>query len=760
MTTGLKHSPWTRCWLLGLILVGATICAYQPAWHAGFIWDDDRYVTNNPLLTAPDGLQRIWFSTDSPSQYFPLVYTTFRFEHALWGLNPVGYHWVNLLLHAVNALLVWRLLQRLAVPGAWLAAAIFALHPVNVESVAWVTELKNVQSLFFILLALLAWVRFLASEESRELRAESLEHKLSGKSEGSTLSSQLPALSFSRPWAWYALALFFYLLALFSKTTACTLPAALLLILWLKRKPIGWARLAQIVPFLGLGFAMGLLTMWWERHHQGTARDVFALGLVERGLVASRAAWFYLGKLVWPTDLIFIYPSWKIDRAAPFAYLWLVAGAALGAAIYFARRFVGRGVETATVYYLATLAPMLGFVMLYTFQYKFVADHYQYVASLGPIALAAAGLTLFARKATKNPWLKPVLSGALLTTLAVLTWRQCGMYSDLETLWRTTLAKNPDTFLVLNNLGEVLLETKRPAEAIGYFQQTLKIKPDSAKAHCNYGVALLHTGNAAEAIREFQAALVIQPDLAEAHKNLSDVFIEQGRLDEALAYSWKAVAINPGFAEAQNNLGNVLLQMEQLDEAIVHLETALKIRPDFPNALNNLGVAMVQKGKPQEAAVLFERTLAILPGFAQAHHNLGRLELMKGNAREAIAHYVTALQIQPGDPESLSSLAWVLATSPDATLRDGPRAIELAQQANELSGGQSAAVLGTLAAAYAEGGRFGDASAAAQRALRLAEAQANPAFAAMLRSQLKLHQAGAPFRDHGVTETSPNSSRE
>ena len=237
------HSSRNRAWLLGLLLVAATLLAYQPAWQAGFIWDDDEYVTNNPLLTAPDGLKRIWFSLDSPSQYFPLTYTVFRIERSLWGLNPAGYHWVNILLHAANALLVWRLLRRLSVPGAWLAAAIFALHPVQVESVAWVTELKNVLSLFFFLLALLAWVEFV------EDRPKPL-------------------------WRFYRLALMFCALALFSKTTACTLPAALLLILWLKGKPITRSRLAQIVPFLVLGVGMGLVTVWWERFHQ-EVRGIF-----------------------------------------------------------------------------------------------------------------------------------------------------------------------------------------------------------------------------------------------------------------------------------------------------------------------------------------------------------------------------------------------------------------------------------------------------------------------------------------------------
>ena len=226
-------------WLLGLLIVVLTLVAFGPVWHAGFIWDDDVYVTENPLLTAPDGLRRIWFSLDSPSQYFPLTYTTFYLERSLWGLNPAGYHLVNFLLHAANALLVWRVLARLRVPGAWLAAAIFALHPVQVESVAWITERKNVLMGFFFLLTLWAWIKFIDGQSKR-------------------------------PWRFYVLALVFYALALLAKTTACTLPAALLLILWLKKMPINWRRLAQVAPFVAMGIGMGLVTVWWERYHQGT----------------------------------------------------------------------------------------------------------------------------------------------------------------------------------------------------------------------------------------------------------------------------------------------------------------------------------------------------------------------------------------------------------------------------------------------------------------------------------------------------------
>src|SRR6266436_5858129 len=301
-------SPRGRAWLFGVLLEALTIFAYRPAWNGGFLWDDDVYITNNELLTAPDGLRRIWFSLDSPSQYFPLVYTMFRIEHALWGLNPTGYHCVNLLLHVANALLVWRVLARLNVPGAWLAGAIFALHPVQVESVAWITERKNVLMGFFFLLALLAWVVFVDERTKR-------------------------------PWHFYGLALVLYMLALSAKATACTLPAALFLILWLQKKAINWKRIFEILPFLVLGLAMGLLAMWWERYHQGTSRAAITfLSPIERVLAASRAVWFYLSKLIWPSNLTFIYPRWTVAPTNLRDYAWLLAAIGSCAVIYFARR--------------------------------------------------------------------------------------------------------------------------------------------------------------------------------------------------------------------------------------------------------------------------------------------------------------------------------------------------------------------------------------------------------------------------------------
>jgi protein O-mannosyl-transferase len=511
----------------------------------------------------------------------------------------------------------------LAVPGAWFAAALFAVHPVHVESVAWITERKNVLSLLFYLLSLRAWLGFI--EEPPKGR-----------------------------WRHYALALGFNLLALFSKTTACTLPAALGLLLWLRHRPITRARLLEIVPFAALGLAMGLLTMWWERYHQGTAGSLFAFSWLDRLLIASRAAWFYAGKLLWPVNLTFSYPRWTINSSDPLAYAWLAAGVGLVVVILLLRRWVGRGVEAAAAFYLATLSPLLGFIMLYTFRYSFVADHYQYVASIGPLALVAAGLTRGLGLLRKTSPLAPALCCALLLlVLGALTWRQCGMYATAETLYRTTVTRNPASFMAHNNLGTALLRRGQTDEAIAQFQEVLRLQPDYEVAYYNLGLSLLR----------------------------------QGRQDEALAQLEKAVALKPDYAAAHNNLANLFLR--------------------------------------------------------------------KGQPRDAIAHYQLAARFRPKNADIANNLAWLLATCPEASLRNGAQAVELAQKAERLSVGREPVFIATLAAAYAETGRFSDAVLTGQRALQLASRQRNAALATALSKQLALYQAGLPFRDAVRTNPSP-----
>jgi tetratricopeptide (TPR) repeat protein len=671
-----------RTCLFGLLLAVVTILVYRPAWNGGFLWDDDTYVTNNELLTAPDGLRRIWFSFESPSQYFPLVYTTFRIEHALWGLNPSGYHWFNILLHVANALLIWRLLARLNVPGAWLAGGIFALHPVQVESVAWITERKNVLMGFFFLLTLLAWVAFV------DERAK-------------------------RPWRFYGLALVLYVLALSAKTTACTVPAALLLILWLQKKPIDKRRLMQVVPFLILGVGMGLLTVWWERYHQGTHGALFALSPIERILIASRAAWFYLGKLIWPSSLIFIYPRWTITPTDPLGYAWLLAGAGLCAAIYFVRRHVGRGIEVAAIFFVATLSPVLGFIMLYTFRYTFVADHYQYLASIGPIALASAAVASLAGTFKESRYLIFGAAACVVAALAVLTWRQSTMYADIEALWRTTLARNPSCWMAHNNLGIVLFEKGKIDDAIAHYRWTLEM----------------------------------QPDYSEADYNLGNALLEKGEIDEAILHCERAVTLQPNDAEARVAFGNALLGKQRIDDAISQYEKAVALRPYYLIAHYNLGRAFEEKGEIDAAIFHCEAALSINPKHADAHTALALALMEKGQVADAMIHYQKALEISPQSVSAQNNLAWALATCANASLRNGAKAIELARQADQISGGANPIVLRTLAAAYAEVGQFAKAVEIAQDASRLAVAQGYSALAAALREEIALYQAGRPYRE-------------
>ena len=669
--------------VFALLLVLATLFAYRPAWNGGFIWDDDAYVTNNELLAAPDGLRRIWFSLDSPSQYFPLVYTTFRIEHGLWGLNPSGYHWVNIALHVANALLVWCLLARLKMPGAWLAGTIFALHPVQVESVAWITERKNVLMGFFFLLTLLAWVRFI-DERTRQR------------------------------WWFYTLALVLFGLALSAKSTACTLPVALLLILWLQKKQITWKRVLQVVPFFLLGLATGLVAIWWERYHQGTRGALFALGPVERILIASRAVWFYLGKLIWPLTLTFIYPRWTISPANPLDYAWLLAGGGLCALIYFARRYVGRSVEVAAVFFVATLSPVLGLIMLYTFRYTFVADHYQYLACMGPIALASAGIASLAGTFRDNG--RRLIFGAAIcvgAALAVLTWRQSAMYADIEALWRTTLARNPTCWMAHNNLGIVLFQKGQIDEAIAHYRKTLQMQPDFSDADYNLGNALLQKGEIDEAILHCQRAVTIQPYDPEAQVALANALGQKGLIDDAIVHYGKALALRPYYVLAHYSVSGALLQKGEIDAAISHCRAVLSIQPEHAEARINLAIALDQKGQIADAIINYEKVLAISPRSVPAQNNL----------------------------------AWLLATSSDASLRNGNKALELARQADELSNSANLVVRRTLAAAYAEIGQFAKAVETAEDAFRLAAEQGDRALAAELQEELALYKSGSPYRE-------------
>jgi Flp pilus assembly protein TadD len=566
---GLEHSRQkfaTRRdgWLILFVFVAVGL-AYQPVWQAGFIWDDNVHVTP-PALRSWAGLGRIWFDQAATQQYYPVLFSTFWIEHHLWGNFAPGYHCVNLVLHALNAVMVGLILRRLRLPGAELAAGIFALHPVMVESVAWITELKNTLSGFFYLSAALAYLRF---DETRGRRS-------------------------------YGLALVLFVLALLSKTVTATLPGALLVVCWWQRGRLRWRQdVRPVLPFFFLGAAGGLFVAWLEKKVFGADGSDFAFSIAERGLIAGRALGFYAGKLLWPANLVFIYPRWTISLAAWWQYLF-PAGTLLGLFLLWRRRSRSRGPLAAALFFAGTLFPMLGFLNIYSFLFSFVADHFQYLASLGVIAAAAAGLTGLARQ---WKWSGAAAAGpawALLAVLGVLTWRQSRIYHDEETLYRAILDRNRDCWMAHDNLGNVLDRTGRVNEAITHYEAALRIRPHDEKAHNNLGNAFTQTGRMQEAVEHYQATLRIQPDNAGACYNLGNCFSSMKRLTEAIDYYRRALRLQPDYPEAANNLGIALVQTERLEEAKLRFEQAMRLDPDYGPARQNLAQlqAMLQTSLP------------------------------------------------------------------------------------------------------------------------------------------------------------------
>ena len=532
----------TRACAAALVVV--VVLAHAMALTAGFVWDDDDYVTGNETLRDARGLARIWTELGATPQYYPLVHTTFWIEHHLWGVRPFGYHAVNVLLHAGSALLVWTILRRLRVPGAWLAAALFGVHPVHAESVAWVAERKNVLSGLLYLGALLAWIRF--DEEE-------------------------PAGEQSRR-AWTR-SMILYVFALLSKTVTATLPAAALVIAWWRRGRITRRDVVPALPFFALGAAAGLLTSWMERFHVGASGGDWSLTLPERFLVAGRAFWFYLGKLAWPGPLMFIYPRWKVETWDAAAWAWPLAVAFLLLALWALRDRIGRGPLAATLFFGATLGPALGFVNVYPMRFSYVADHFQYLASLGPIALAAALLARLDRRVLF------ALVPALLLALSAVTWRQETAYRDEETLWRRTIAADPRVFLAQNNLGGMLMERGRLDEAEAHLLRAIEIEPSYPEAYDNLGILLDRRGRIEEAIEQYRRALRADPRYSYSHNNLGISLAEQGRLDEAIASFREAIRLKPDFARAHFNLGVALARSGDRAGALAALREAARIDP-------------------------------------------------------------------------------------------------------------------------------------------------------------------------------------
>jgi tetratricopeptide (TPR) repeat protein len=600
-----------REWLYLATLVAAVLLAYQPAWQGGLIWDDAAHVTK-PELRSWHGLYRIWFQLGATQQYYPLLHSTFWVEHRLWGDITLGYHLVNILLHATVAVLVVLVLRRLAVPGAFLAAGLFALHPVHVESVAWITEQKNTLSAVFYLAAMLVYLRF---DQTRKA-------------------------------AWHCGALGLFVLGLLSKTTAATLPAALLVIFWWQRGRVSWRRdVGPLLPFFALGAVAGVFTAWVERKLIGAEGAEFALSIGERCLIAGRAIWFYLGKLFWPAELIFIYPRWQVSPAVGWQYLFPAAALLLLVGLWAARRR-SRAPLAAALFFIGTLFPALGFCNVFPFVYSFVADHFQYLASLGVITLVSAGAALLLGR--WRLWSHPVghvLCLALLVSLGALTWLQSRMYAGVDTLYRTTIERNPACWMAYNNLGVTLKSQGKLDEAMACFRKSIEFKPENVQAYNNLGMALQFRAQPDEAQVCYQKALRINPRFCDAYNSLGNLFLARGRFNEAMANYQKALRIDPRHAEAHNNLGAALASRGRFDEAIDHFQKSLESKPDNVEAHNNLGTALANRGRIDEAITHFQEAAELNDNNVDAHNNLGIALASRRQTDAAVAEWRKALEL-------------------------------------------------------------------------------------------------------------------
>lgn len=598
---------------------------FIPALAAGFVWDD-YLVTDNPLLRLPGGLWKIWADPralgDRDARYWPLLYSSFWIEYRLWGAEPFGYHFDNILLHALNAFLAWRILLRARVPGAWLGAALFAVHPVHVEAVAWVIERKGTLSTFFFLAAFLAFMR----HDERPRRRL------------------------------YALSLLCFVAAYLSKPVTVTLPAALLIWLWLSQERLSARDLLRVAPFFALAVAMfvGAIALAKEADPIN-----FKLSLPERLVISGRAFWFYVGKLAWPSNLMAIYPRWVPSARATLDWLPFASAGALVVALWALRARIGKAPLAALLLYGIGLAPTLGVMPFGYMERSFVADRYQYLPSLAALAFAASIAIQAAhrlRRGTGVPardsWLRLAPAAFALAILSALTATQSALYKNVGTLFGQNVAKNPRSAIAWHYVGDALLQNADPNGAIEHYRKALALDPRAALTRNNLGTALAAAGREDEALAEFlaseainarnpenqanlgqyyerhkdpetairhyEAALAARPDLFQPHLRIASILETQGRADDALLRYEEAARLNPDSYEARTSAAVILATRNRPAEAAVHFAAAAALRPSDPVAQFNLGLSLFNLGHKEEAARAFDRALALKPDFAQA----------------------------------------------------------------------------------------------------------------------------------------------
>jgi len=622
----LKQQLRSSLGVLALILITAIV--YIPAIRSGFIWDDNILVTSNPLIRNPKLFSSIWFS-GSAIDYTPLTLTAFWLEWRLWAGHPMGYHIVNIALYAASTTILWQVLRRLAIPGAWLAALLFAIHPVNAASVAWIAEEKNALSLLFYLLAIY-W--FLGYKESGA-------------------------------WRSYVPSLLAAICAMLSKGSTVVIPAVLVLCIWWKEKAIGWADLRRTAPFFAIAALMSLTTIHFQSRYIPTeVREAFPARLIRAG----DAVWFYLWKDMWPFDLCATYPKWPLRPELPGSYLPLLMIPICFGVLWRGRNWWGRGPFFAWTYFMIGLLPVLGVVEMGYMEQAYVADWWQELAIIGVLALAAAGA---ARAwSAGRPIVKPLLAACGLAVIAALglgTWHEASGYESMEIHCRRTLARNPDAWGARTNLGTALDAEGRTGEALIEYQKALRLRPRDRDVLYDLGNAYQAQGDMEQAERYYEKTLEITSKFAPARINLGNIMSAEGRAGEAIEQYQEALRDDPEDAEACSNLGTMLKAQGRLDEALVQYRNAARFEPDSAEIRNNLGSTLAARDDLEGAVAQYREALRLNPGYAEAYNNLGNALRKQGKLKEAVLELQHALQLKP-------SSALIRANLADALQAEGP----------------------------------------------------------------------------------------
>jgi tetratricopeptide (TPR) repeat protein len=619
-------------WLAGLALLLLCVVVYTPVWQAGFVWDDNAYIVDNSNLIGLHGLEQIW--TTSAADVSPLSLTTFWVEHALWGLTPGPYHFVNVLAHGACAVVLWRVLLSLRVPGAWIGAALWAVHPVEVESVAWVTELKNSESGICFLLAILYFVRW--------LRAPSSAGRVAGK------------------WD-YPLALIFAALALACKSSTVILPPVLCLCAWWIEGRWRWRNLKITAPFFVLAALDGIITFFIVRGQLSSLNNLrWEATWPQRFVTAGEAVWFYLGKVLWPHPIATMYPGWLRPSVSVLSLLPFVAVVAVLFFLWTQRHGPLRGTFFAFAYFVVALVPVLGFIQHYILQYSLVFDHFQYLASMGPMALIGAGILRVSEYlfAERRAWMA-LLPAAMIAALGVTSWERTWVYQNAFTYWGDALAKNPQAWVGNEILGAELIKAKQTEAGMAQLQRSIAIYPDYEPAHKYLGDAYLDLGRTDAAVAEYKQAVMIRADYTDARVNLGGALLLQGKVDEAIDQLREALKTHANF-QAHVDLASALYTKGDLDGAISEFREARALNPENAGVKHSLDLAVAKKATNAEMAK-YQQAVTLNPHDADARYQLGNVYLAAGNLEAAMAQYRAVLAIDAKNVKAHNNLGVALA---------------------------------------------------------------------------------------------------